>query len=339
MDYKVLFKGEIFPETTDEMCHGSTVLPMENYILSAWFAGSREGADDVAINFSKYADGIWCAPRVIKYCSEPHWNPVLTNLGNGRLALYFKVGREIKTWRSMVCYSYDQGDSWSTPEELVPGDRGGRGPVRCKIIRLSNGSLLAPASLERDGVWEAFTDRSDDNGRTWRQSNLIRIEEQDEIKGENTPLDKKIEVSEQSFHGRGVIQPTLWESSPGRVHMLLRSTEKCIYRSDSDDFGKSWCKAYQVELPNNNSGIDVVKLDDDALMLAYNPVAENWGPRSPLSLAVSKDNGKNWAKLIDLDSGEGEFSYPALTIHEGIIHLTYTKKRRTIAYWQIELKG
>jgi len=338
MNIRILTKNRIFTETKSEMCHGSTVLPMENCILSAWFAGSYEGADDVAIKISRYTDGCWSVPRVIKYCSEPHWNPVLADLGNGRTALYFKVGREIKTWRTIVCYSDDQGDTWSTPEELVPGDRGGRGPVRCKIIRLSDGSLLAPASLERDGVWEAFADRSEDNGRTWLQSNLIRIESLDYTTNQNTALEKNIEVSEQSFHGRGVIQPTLWESDPGRIHMLLRSTEKRIFRSDSSDFGKSWCDAYPTELPNPNSGIDVLKLDDGTLVLVYNPVAENWGPRTPLSMAVSRDNGISWSKLFDLENGDGEFAYPALAVYGDIMHLTYTWKRMTIAYWQFELQ-
>lgn len=338
MKHEALFRGFIFPEIPNEMCHGSTVLPVGDCVLAAWFAGSREGEDDVAIKVSKFVNGQWRVPQVIKLCSEPHWNPVLTDLGNGKLALYFKVGRKIESWRTMVCYSDKLGDTWSLPVELVPGDRGGRGPVRCKIIRLSNGRLLAPASLEKNGTWEAFVDRSDDNGRTWQQSNLIQIENHDYNLEQNIVMNKEIEVSEQSFHGRGVIQPTLWESAPGRVHMLLRSTEGRIYRSDSDDYGKSWCRAYPTELPNNNSGIDVVKIPDGTLILAYNPVAKNWGPRTPLSLAVSEDNGASWTKMLDLDSGDGEFSYPALTNEEDVLHLTYTWKRKTVAYWQIEIK-
>lgn len=337
MKYNILHRGYIHQTLPSEMCHGSTILPIGSLVLSAWFGGSREGEDDVAIFLSKYVDQQWSAPRIIKHCSEPHWNPVLTYLGNDQIALYFKVGKEIKTWRTMVCYSFDQGDTWSPPEELVPGDRGGRGPVRCKIIRLSNGNLLAPASLE-NGIWEAFADSSADNGRTWKKSNLIQIDNEEYLRQENIISNKKIEVSEQSFYGKGVIQPTLWESSPGRVHMLLRSTEKLIYRSDSDDYGKSWCKAYPTGVPNNNSGIDVVKSDEEYLVLAHNPVGENWGPRTPMTLAVSIDNGVSWTKLLDLDDEDGEFSYPAIIVKDGVFHIAYTWKRKSIAYWQIEIQ-
>ena len=39
---------------------------------------------------------------------------------------------------------------WTAPIELVKGDIGGRGPVRNKPIRLSNGTIAAPSSIERN---------------------------------------------------------------------------------------------------------------------------------------------------------------------------------------------
>ncbi|MHB8277067.1 MAG: exo-alpha-sialidase [Candidatus Humimicrobiaceae bacterium] len=76
--------------------------------------------------------------------------------------------------------------------------------------------------------------------------------------------------------------------------MLLRSTEGCIYRSDSTDGGRTWTDAYPTELPNNNSGIDIVKMENGTLVLVYNPVGINWGPRTPVALTASFDNGKTW---------------------------------------------
>ena len=69
--------------------------------------------------------------------------------------------------------SADEGKSWTEPRELVPGDEGGRGPVRNKILRLSDGSLLAPASIEQ-GEWRCFMDRSEDEGETWTRTTDIR---------------------------------------------------------------------------------------------------------------------------------------------------------------------
>ena len=67
-----------------------------------------------------------------------------------------------------------------------------------------------------------------------------------------------------------------------------------IYRSDSKDGGNTWTEAYATELPNNNSGIDMIRSEDGKLFLVYNPVGVNWGDRTPISLAVSKDDGKTW---------------------------------------------
>lgn len=56
-----------------------------------------------------------------------------------------------------------------------------------------------------------------------------------------------------------------------------------------------------------------------------------------MSLLVSRDNGVSWDKLLDLDSGKGEFAYPAVVASGPQLHVTYTWKRENIAYWQILL--
>ena len=108
--------------------------------------------------------------------------------------------------------------------------------------------------------------------------------------------DSSIPVSEQSFYGRGVIQPTLWESIPDQVHMLLRSTEGMIYRSDSKDGGDTWTEAYATELPNNNSGIDMIRSEDGKLFLVYNPVGVTGRSNTDFSCQFQKTmekHGKN----------------------------------------------
>ena len=119
--------------------------------------------------------------------------------------------------------------------------------------------------------------------------------------------------------------------------MLLRSTRGHVYRSDSTDGGSSWCAAYATPLANNNSGIDLVRRADGSLVLACNPVEGNWGRRSPLSLLGSTDNGASWQRLLDLETGEGEFSYPAIIADADSLHLTYTWNRCNIAYRRIRL--
>ena len=134
------------------------------------------------------------------------------------------------------------------------------------------------------------------------------------------------------FRWDGVIQPTLWESAPGQVHMLLRSTRGRVFRSDSADGGRSWCAAYPTALPNNNSGLDLARLPGGRLVLAFNPVEGNWGRRYPISLAWSDDNGQTWDVLCDLETEDGEFSYPAVLAAEGELHVTYTWNRTNIVH-------
>lgn len=318
-------------------CHASTVTVLKNgSIMAAWFSGSAEGADDVAIWGAIRSNGIWSMPKKLADdIGQPNWNPVLYTFEDGRVILFYKVGRIISDWYTKVIISEDNGTTWSEPSELVPGDTsGGRGPGRCKVIKLSNGDIIAPAYTEK-GIWKCMADIYSVKSQTWTKSNEIEIEG---IDYENIrKVQSNIAVTEQSFKGRGIIQPTLWESEPNVVHMMTRSSEGKIYRSDSQDGGRTWGNPYALSLPNNNSGIDVIKLNDGALVLAYNPVGINWGPRTPLKLSISRDNGLTWGDDFILEEGPGEYSYPAIITHNKEILITYTFDRKSIAFWSLRL--
>ena len=332
--------------------HASTVLPLaDGRVLAAWFGGSREKGSDVGIWMAEKGGEGFGEPRLIAGSMEPHWNPVLFERADGHILLFFKVGREIPDWRTMVMESSDGGKSWDGPRELAEGDgSGGRGPVKNKPIRLGSGRVLSPASVER-GVWKCFVDISDDDCRTWRRSNLIfargteKLEEgflswqgkMRRAREAGEEFDMSL-VPPEYAHGRGVIQPTLWEDENG-VHALMRSGEGWIYRSDSLDEGESWCEAYPTSVPNNNSGIDLTRLEDGTILLCMNPRGGNFGERSPLSICASRDGGETFERISDLEAEKGEFSYPAITRRGKRIYLTYTYKRENIAYWEFEWHG
>ncbi|SDX05732.1 exo-alpha-sialidase [Paenibacillus sp. CF384] len=314
--------------------HASTVAVLPNgNVVVAWFAGMHEKSSDVAIWMSTRTGGTWSVPY--KAADEEgiaHWNPVLFVQGD-TLVLFYKVGHEITDWYTRVTYSEDDGRTWTEPRELVPGDVGGRGPVRNKPIALKDGTILAPSSIERHDpsaagkqIWEAFVDISRDNGLTWTMSELV-------------PMNIGEYVGTDHWFAKGLIQPTLWSSGGERVHMLLRSTEGVIYRSDSRDNGQTWCQAYPTSLPNNNSGIDVTLMDNGKLALIFNPVAgyATDSPRTPLVVRFSSDNGLTWGDEIVLENEPGEYSYPAIVSQDNQLYLTYTWKRDRIAFWKITL--
>ena len=114
--------------------------------------------------------------------------------------------------------------------------------------------------------------------------------------------------------------------------MFARSGFGFIYRAESEDFGSTWSVARPTPLPNNNSGLDAVMTSGGVLALIYNPVGSNWGPRYPITLAISTDNGESFCDCAELDTQEGEYSYPAIICNGNRLYMTYTYKRTSIKY-------
>lgn len=310
-------------DTVTASCHASTVLPLgDGTVLAAWFGGKKEGDDSVGIFLSvRGQNGNWSSPKLIsENVPVPHWNPVLYERSDGEIVLFYKYGHEISDWITKYVLLSRGGDVISTPAELVPGDTsGGRGPVKNKCLRLSDGRLLAPASTEQNNRWIPFIDISDDDGKTWFNGGYM---ERPKYKGAFV----------------GLIQPSLWEDGDGAVHCLMRSNKGAVYRSDSVDRGFTWKKPYRTRIPNNNSGIDCDTDGAGRLWLIYNPVGVDWGVRHPLSLSVSNNNGRHFTEIFKPEPGNGEFSYPAIVCRDNMLYITYTYLRKQIAFWKIELE-
>lgn len=308
-------------------CHASTLTRLpDGSLFCAWFGGSQEGASDVCIYGALQSGERWSAPFLLASGDgEPCWNPVLYTRPDGRTLLYFKRGAPIARWRSYVQES--QGClAWSDARELCPGDEGGVGPVKNKPLPLPDGTLLGPASTEGADGWRCFADLSQDGGLHFSR-------------GAEIPMDRR------SLSFLGVIQPSFWLDAQGVVHALMRSGEGFLYASHSLDMGRSWSLAEKASVPNNNCGIDLCRLDNGLLVLCHNPVSGNWGPRSPLILSVSQDEGRTFTPLYWLDhvpceknETGAEFSYPAILSHGNEMDLSYTWKRQTIVHWRLRLE-
>jgi len=321
-------------------CHAPTLLLLKNSrFLTAWFGGSHEGHSDVGVWIAERYQCQWSRPRLVaKVNDQAHWNPVLFKAPDGRVHLYFKTGPSPRDWKSWRVISSDEGTTWSDPEVLAgTEDSMALGPVKNKPIILDDGVCLAPNSREDLSLWGVFVDRSEDGGMTWTSIPEVACEVEGG-QGERPASSPPTSIDKESLDAIGFIQPTLWESVPGSVHMLVRSTFGRIYRSDSMDGGKSWTALYSTDLPNNNSGIDLQKLSDGTLALACNPVSDNWGRRSPLSMFLSFDNGITWKNRMDLESGEGEYSYPAVISTGRGIAVAYSWNRERIAFWHGSLE-
>lgn len=343
---KVIIKERLFAEDQKwfQNCHANTQVRLNNGdMLVAFWAGTSEGTPDQAIWMVRYKDGAWQDPVRVKYIYQlPHWNPVLFLDQDGILHLYYKIGLTVQNWYTMVSESRDNGLTWTEAREAVPGDYTPRVTVRNKILIASNGDYIAPSSSETGTRMDSYADISEDRGNSWNKYEIpIRHKLTEPLEEEylweglkrGALWENNLSVI-RSWDG--VIQPAMWESKPGHIHALMRSTRKRIYRSDSFDYGKTWCEAYPAELPNNCSGIDAVYGAGGILAVAYNPVPHNWGKRTPLAVSISDDNGKTFCDSVYLECGEGEFSYPSITVEENIFHVIYTINRKTFGYCQLE---
>ena len=333
-DRQLIFAaGRHFPS-----CHASTILPLEHgEILVAYFAGSAEGDPDVAIWLSRRVGGIWLDPvRLAKSDRTAHWNPVLfrtSQESDAPIRLVYKTGLNVAGWQSWTMTSSDRGQTWTEPVRYGQPDPA-VGPVRSKPIWLADGTLLAPNSTETGGEWLPRVDGSLDGGCHFARLSAI-------------PINHTRPEGPHYLDGAGAIQPTLWESRPGQVHALLRTTSGLIFRSDSVDSGRSWCLAYATPWPNNNSGIDLAQ-DGQTLYLVLNPVSGNWAARYPLVVWRSSDNSLSFQPfavlddVVDPDSPDWmnvkpEFSYPATVVKDSRLYISYTYLRRQIAFCEIDL--
>lgn len=301
----------IFEKAPFKSCHASTLVEVEaGKLIAAWFGGDDEGAKNVQIWASHFDGKTWSEPAVVgSEPNQPCWNPVLFKTAKGSLHLWYKAGPSPERWTGFVRTSKDSGKTWTAPEMMPAGMWG---PVRAKPIQLKDGTILAGTSLESYRNWTPYVDRSTDDGKTWKRSNPF-------------PVPGKMRQ----------IQPTLFEAKEGRIVALMRSSDpRKVCRAESKDGGETFSPAEETDLANPSAGIDVVKTRMGDVFLIFNPLPI---ARTPISLALSRDDGKTWKKVADLETELGEFSYPAMIQSEaGPLEITYTWKRTHIKHVRVD---
>ncbi len=325
---KIIASEFIYEKASFPQCHASTIIETGDGLLTSWFGGTYESYPDNCIYISSRKDGKWIKPVQVADgimddgIQYPCWNPVLFRKKNGDVILYYKVGPTVEEWWGMYKISTDDGKTWSR-DVKIPGSF--LGPIRTKPKVLLDGTILYPTSYETSKEWNIYVETSDQNFNDWR----------------------RIDIDNNLFNA---IQPTILFYSDGRIQMLCRSRERRIVETWSADQGKKWSPVKVTKIPNNNSGIDAVTLDDDLQLLVCNPIETG---RYKLAVLYSFD-GKNWFEMIVLEdhpavgfsysaviAGEktkSEFSYPAIIKgNDGKIHITYTYNREKIKYVCLEI--
>ncbi len=293
--------------------HASTIIESEGVLLAAWFGGTQERALDVSIWLSRNEGKGWSDPEEVangyhekEHLRYPCWNPVLFRGKEGPLYLFYKEGPSPSSWWGMVKVSSDNGRSWTQTKRL-PNHIAG--PVRNKPIQLVDGTILCGASSEDKG-WRVHMERTKNPMGSWTRTKELN-------ESINLPA----------------IQPTILVQGTN-LQILCRTKLGRIAESWSGDQGITWTRLIKTDLPNPNSAIDAVTLQNGKSLLVYN---HSDSERSPMNVAISND-GKRWFAGAVLDNKMGqEFSYPAvIQSDDGLVHVTYTWNRQRIRHVVID---
>ena len=311
-----LYRSASFPQ-----CHSASIVETKKGdLVATYFGGTHERNPDVCIWVSRKPKGAteWTAPQMAADgvfrpdYREACWNPVIHEMPNGELRIYFKIGVNVAGWKGWMVRSKDGGKTWSRREQL-PDDL--YGPIKNKII-MNKGRLIAPTSDERHG-WKCYFEYSDDWGKTWKRTDFVKADS-----------------------GLLAIQPSILVLPDGRLEALCRTRSRHVGVTFSNDNGETWSKLQLIDMPNNNSGLDAVNLKDGRYALICNdwPIEpdKQKGARTPLSVMLS-DDGLHWKHWVTLeDSPINQYSYPSIIqTRDGHLHAVYTWRRLRVKHVEL----
>ena len=315
----------INPDSPRRMSHVASICELPDGRLAAvWYAGSREGARDVAICFATQKQGQpgWTTPRAIltpeRATRELHrgvrkvGNPVIfSNPAATKLWLLY-VTITVGGWSGSslnLTTSADEGQSWTSSQRVTLSPFFNISElVRNRPVPLSDGGWLVPIYHECLGKFpELLWLRDTEGGLSATKSRVCG--------------------------GRSGFQPALAALSTNTGLCFLRdcSPRRRISVARTDDAGRTWSPPQVLDLPNPDSGLSALHLADGRVLLAFN---DSDSGRGNLRLAASEDEGRTWKRLATLEDEPGaEFSYPyLLQARDGKIHLVYTWKRQAIKH-------
>jgi predicted neuraminidase len=302
--------------------HGSTLTELpDGRIMVAWYSGPYEKSHLVGIYSSIFTPSTqsWTPVVLLEKENEitSEGNPVLYyDSETKRLWLfwvtmsradYAKIPGGWSTCKVKCRHSDDLGENWSSPKWLT--HFWGR-MTRNRPLRLSNGDVLLPLYSEwmryRTNIWMATREEFAKGAPECQWKNIAGV-------------------------GSKVLQPNIVELEPGHLLCYMRTAKNAplgpwISVSESKDYGRHWAPISKGPFPNSNSGLALMKLKNGHLAMAFNNCPTG---RTPLSLAISEDNGKTWPYVRDIIHEENErFCYPEIIqATDGTIYVSYTNKR------------
>lgn len=221
----------------------------------------------------------------------------LLRLQNGNIALFYLKKNSTFDCIPMMRISKDEAKTWSDPKPCITDKEGYFVLNNNRVIQLKNGRLVLAVALHQSPGDQKFSNLgrlwsyySDDNGKTWKAS---------------------IEVANP---GKIVTQePGMVELKNGNILMFARTTAGAQYFSYSKDKGETWSEVKPGNLKSPCSPATIARIPSTGDLLVVwndNGVDQN---RTPLNIAVSKDDGKTWINNKILENNpKGSYCYNAI---------------------------
>lgn len=306
---------------------GDVVELNDGRLLLVYMEFTGDGSDYATTRLvaQESADGglTWARHRVITETSPGDVNvysPNLIRALDGSILLLFIRQHKVEpgALTHHVWKSSDEGQSFAPYAEMFAGQD--YSLCNAVVKRLASGRLLLPVSpVDGDarGPWgqcyAATVLFSDDDGLTWQEAaNRVRL-----------PL-------------RGAMEPHVEQTRDGRVLMVVRNQLGSLFMAESADEGVTWSKPQTAgpRTPESCPELTRIPGTGDLLMIwnnsPYDPeFRSHYGKRSPLTAAVSRDEGRTWQHARDLeDDPSRAFSNPGCR---------FTRDDRAIInYWTCE---
>lgn len=225
----------------------------------------------------------------------------LLRLQDGRIALFYLRKTSTTDCIPVVRFSNDEAKTWSNEIECITDKAGYFVLNNNRVIQLKSGRIIMAVALHTiaAGVWQnkgaLYSYYSDDGGRTWQS-------------GSQVPDTTNIVTQE----------PGLIELRNGKVLMFIRSSGGVQQLSYSADDGISWSHIVPSDITSPLSPASMARIPDTGdLVLVWN---NNDGTdesiknkRTPLTVAISKDEGKTWEHIQNVETAkQGLYCYTAI---------------------------
>ena len=262
-------------------------------------SGGDFGHAFLASRFSKDSGKTWSSEDKVEVKQEGDMNVMsvsLLRLNNGTIALFYARKNSEEDLIPMMRISNDECKTWSNPTPCITDRKGYFVLNNNRVIQLANGRLIMPVALHRvpGGKWSnvgrLFTYYSDDNARTWRSSK--------EVPNPDTTITQ---------------EPGIIQMADDSIFMFIRTDKGVQYESYSSDNGDSWSTIHPTHIASPLSPASIARIPSTGDMLVvWNNNGTNQ-KRTPLNVAVSKDEGKDWQHIkIIGDDPHGVYCYTAI---------------------------